>query len=198
MPRILLAVLMLAGLCSCTSTNIQTIESFRAARKGGDLDAARSYLADDPRVWYDAKEGEGNAWNLAGGRYKQWDTHFRSDSNPGPWHVEDSTVWRVVEEWNDYYSLIERQDTPRYRITYFFDDDGKIKGYMISAADPDQVSAPSVTRFDEVQAWAKANHPDEWEYLRLGGSLDPTDDRAERTRTLINKWRLSVGLPKVE
>ena len=108
MPRILLAVVMLAGLCSCTSTKIRSVESFRAARKGGDLDAARTYLADDPRVWYDAKEGEGNAWNLAGGRYKQWDKHFRAQSNPGPWHSEGDSVWRIVEETNEYFDLIER------------------------------------------------------------------------------------------
>ena len=94
--------------------------------------------------------------------------------------------------------LIERQDTPRYRITYFFDDHGKITGYMISAADPDHKAPPSVTRFDEFEAWVEANHPDEWDYLRPGGSLDPTGDRASRTRTLINQWRLSVGLPMIE
>lgn len=106
-------------------------------------------------------------------------------------------MWRVVEEFNEYYALIERQDTPRYRITYFFDDAGKIVGYMISAADPDHFGPPSVTRFEEIEAWAKANHPDEWEYLRPGGSLDPAGDRADRTRRLFNEWRVSVGLVPV-
>ncbi|MCH7602994.1 MAG: hypothetical protein IIB54_09530, partial [Planctomycetes bacterium] len=143
-------------------------------------------------------EGEGSAWKLGGGRYKQWDTHFRGKSELGPWHVESGTLWAVAEEMNDYFRLIERQDMPRYRITYFFDDQDRISGYMISAADPDAPSSPMVSRYEEFETWAFANDPEEWEYLRPGGSLDPTGDRAERTRVLANRWRASVNLPPIE
>ena len=54
---------------------------------------------------------------------------------------------------------------PRYRITYFFDAHARISGYMISAADPDAPSSPMVSRYDEYEAWALANDPEEWEYL---------------------------------
>ena len=97
---------------------------------------------------------------------------------------------------NDYFRLIEREDMPRYRLTYFLDDENRIEGYMISSADPG--GPPSVSRFDEVEAWALANHAEEWAYLRPGGNLDPTGDRAERTRVLINLWRVENGLPPVE
>ena len=179
-------------------SQIKTVQDFRAARKAGDLERARSYLGDDPRVWYDAYAGEGAPWKLGAGRWKTWDTHFNGESKFGPWYVEDDRVWAVVEEMNDYFRLIERRDMPRYRITYFNEDNGKIAGYMISAADVDSPGTPMVSRYDEFEAWALANAPQEWEYLRLGGHLDPTGDRAPRTRALANRWRASVGLPPIE
>ncbi len=197
-----LAALLLAsfGLTACTNPHLGTVEAFRVARKAGDQEKARSYLSDDPRVWYDAKEGDGSPWKLGAGRWKQWDNHFNGKSDLGPWHVEDGTIWAVAEEMNDYFRLIERQDMPRYRITYFFDEQDRISGYMISAADPDapSSSSPMVSRYEEFEAWALAKDPEEWEYLRPGGSLDPTGDRAERTRALANRWRASVNLPPLE
>ncbi len=192
-------------LSACGSSRIETVERFRAAREAGDLDAARARLAQDPRVWYDKKEGDGRAWTLGAGRYKAWDEHFNSVSTPGPWHTEGDTVWRINEEWNEYYDLIERTDRSRYRITYYLEDapgGGRIiKGYMISAADPDappRDPGARRDRLDEIEAWATANDPDEWAYLRPGGKLDPTGDRPQRTRALFNQWRESVGLDPVE
>ena len=194
----LASILFLAGttffLGGCVNSHVTKVEEFRAARKAGDLDLARSFLTEDPRVWYEEKEGEGSPWTLGGGRWKQWDTHFNGKSELGPWHIEGDTIWAVAEEMNDYFRLIERQDMPRYRITYYFDERDRLAGYMISAADPDAESSPMISRYDEFEAWALANDPDEWEYLRPGGSLDPTGDRAERTRVLANKWRATVGL----
>jgi len=179
-------------------SRVKTVQDFRAAREAGDLERARSYLGDDPRVWYDAYAGEGMPWKLGAGRWKTWDMHFNGESKFGPWHVEDDRVWAVVEEMNDYFRLIERRDMPRYRITYFNEENGKIAGYMISAADPDSPGTPMISRYDEFEAWALANARQEWEYLRPGGRLDPTGDRAPRTRALANRWRASVGLPPIE
>ena len=181
-----------------THPHVATIEAFRAARRAGDLETARQHLGDDPRVWYDAREGAGSPWKLGEGRWKTWDDHFNGSSDMGPWHVEGSRVWAVVEEMNDYFRLIERRDMPRYRITYFIEDDGRLGGYMISPADPDAPNSPMVSRFDEFEAWARVNEPTEWAYLRPGGRLDPTEDRARRTRALANRWRSSVGLPPIE
>ncbi len=189
---------------STQSSMITKAEAFRAARQSGDLDAARAFLADDPRVWYEARAGDGSPWTLGAGRWNAWDTHFNSESDPGPWQTEAHAVWRINQEWNEYYDLIERTDQSRYRITYFFDPDdaGKISGYMISAADPDApeppADAPRRDRLDEIEAWAQEHHPDEWAHLRPGGKLDPTGDRPERTRALINQWRATVGLAPIK
>ncbi len=185
-------------LTGCASTQVASVQSFRAARAAGDLDLARSYLTEDPRVWYGKREGEGLQWTLGAGRYKAWDEHFNSVSDLGPWHVQGLTAWAVATEMNDYYRLIERRGVSRYRITYFFDADGLIEGYMISGADPANPTPPAPSRVKEFAAWAAAKHPQEWAYLRPGGKLDPTGDRAARTRILLEKWRAEVGLPAIE
>lgn len=177
---------------------IAVVEAYRTALDAGDHDSARRLLAEDPRVWYGAREGEGEPLRLEGGRWRTWDDHFNSRGRVGPWTVEQRTVWTVVEETNDYFRLLEREDIPRYRLTYFLDEHDRIEGYSISAADPDRPKPPRRDRFDEFETWAKANHPDEWAYLRPGGELDPTGDRAPRTRRLLELWRAEVGLPPLE
>jgi len=164
----------------------------------GGYELARSYLSDDPRVWYDAREGDGRPLKLGAGLYKAWDEHFNGRSEAGPWTVEGNRVWAVADETNDYFRLLERQDGSRYRITYYFDEDGRIEGYMISAADPGRPSPPRKDRFAEFESWARAEHPEEWEYLRPGGKLDPTGDRAPRTRLLLEEWRKQAGLPLLD
>jgi len=172
-----------------------TVEAFRAARDAGDYARARSFLSADPRVWYDSREGPGDPVKLGAGRWSAWDREFNGHGDPGPWTVEGNTVWAVVEEVNDYFRLLEREDRSRYRITYFLDAAGKIEGYLISAADPAKPSPAPEDRSAEFEAWARANHPEEWDYLRPGGELDPTGDRAARTRLLLDAWRREVGLP---
>ncbi len=194
-PVAVVTLLMIAG---CQQPKVDTVEAFRGARKSGDLDTARTYLTADPHVWYEQREGPGKPWKLGAGRWKTWDDHFNSTGDLGPWHVEGRTVWAVATEVNDYFRLTERTDVSRYRISYFFNDAGLIEGYMISAADPDNSDPPSDSRADEFAAWAEANHPREWSYLRPGGKLDPTGDRAARTRALLEIWREEVGLPPIE
>ena len=42
--------------------SIAAVEQFRAAIEKGDTDAAKKFLADDPRLWYEKRAGEG-VWN---------------------------------------------------------------------------------------------------------------------------------------
>ena len=199
MSTALLTVLpMLLITAGCQQPLAASVDAFRAARKAGDLDTARSYLTMDPHVWYEQRDGPGMPWTLGAGRWKPWDDHFNGHSDLGPWQVDGQTVWAVATETNDYFQLTERTDVARYRITYFFTESGLIEGYMISGADPDNPGPPQASRVDEFIAWAKANHPQEWAYLRPGGKLDPTGDRAPRTRVLLVQWREAVGLPPIE
>ncbi|GAB4321703.1 MAG: hypothetical protein Kow0074_12700 [Candidatus Zixiibacteriota bacterium] len=197
------SVLLLAGLMSVAGLATDTLSpeemieiavSFREARDSGDYDTARKFLAVDARMWYEEKSGDGRPIVLGAGPYKQWDEHFGSETSIGPWQSEGNAIWTTVTENNDYYRLLERQDTTRYRLTFYFNDEGLITGYMVSAADANGLNSQRVDRYREFAEWAKRHYPDEWEYLRPNGTFDPAGDRAVRTRELLNKWRESVGL----
>jgi hypothetical protein len=186
---------MLATLAACASPHVRTAESFREARKRGDLDAARAYLGDDPRVWYGQREGEGSPWRLEGGRWKGWDDYFNGTSEVGDWTVGDRSISALVWETNDYFRLCEAGPTP-WTLTYFFDSDGRIEGTMVSSA-PEGVEGDRGRR-EEFDGWLKRTHPEEYEYLRPGGNIDPTGDRPQRTRAMLLEWRREVGLPPIE
>jgi hypothetical protein len=177
-------------------SRVEIVEAFRAARKAGDLETARGFLTDDPRVWYDAKEGDGSPWKLGAGRWKTWDTYFNGASTPdGPWRETGDTVWVDMTETNDFFRLTERRDPPRYRVTYFLEDD-RIAGYMISGAPGKKT--PKLSRREEFEAWAREHAPEEAEYLMPGGSIDPTGDRAPRMKALLLRWREAAGLPPLD
>ena len=97
----------------------------------------------------------------------------------------------LVDEINDYYRLTERGSQP-YRLTYFFDADGRVAGELVAS-----VPTNSSGKEKEFQAWAKAHEPDEYAYLRPDGRIDPTGDRAPRTRALLLRWRAAAGLPRL-
>ena len=171
---------------------IDRLESFLAARRAGNLARARGHLGPDPRVRYGEDAGPGAPWSLEGGRWRDWDAHFRGESRrEGEWHVEGDDVWADMFETNDYYRLTERGGG-WWRATYTFDAEHRIVGLRVSAA-PGR--AKPAGRADEFAAWALAHRPEEAEYLMPGGSIDPTGDRAPRMRALLDEWRAAVGLP---
>lgn len=189
----------IALLASCAAPprdpRIDSVLEYRAARESGDHELARAMLTDDPRVWFDSREGPGKPLNLEGkGPWGEWDKHFRSTGTDLFWESGPDFVAVTRSENNDYYRLIESGPS-QYRITYFFDGDGLMAGYMVSAWDD---APPNPDRADEFVAWAHATHPDEWAYLRPDGRIDPTGDRPQRTRALANEWRRSIGLPAID
>lgn len=176
---------------------MQTVTRFRAARAEHDWADARAFLSEDPRRWWGQHEGDGSPWRLQkGGRWKEWDQHFHGSSVPGSWHISPDglEVWAVFAEINDYYRLTER-GYQHHRQTYFFDDFGLITGLLISS-EPEIPGTPA-GRADEFATWGAANHQEEWAYLRPGGKIDPTGDRSERTRRLLELWRAEIGLPPI-
>lgn len=176
--------------------HIAKVEALRQALQEEDFARAATFLSDDPRVWYDERQGDGIPWQLRAGRWKAWDTHFNGVSElQGTLQSAGDRVWADYFESNDYFRLLERGGG-YFRKTWFFTDDGKIEGYMISAV-PGAPEAPP-GRADEFLAWARENAPEELDYLRPGGRLDPTGDRAPRTRALLERWRQAIGEPMVE
>src|SRR5262249_11181041 len=125
MRRLALPVLLLALACRGQSDLVHRASAFWEARESGSFDRARAMQSDDPREWWERRKGPGEPWTLGAGRWKPWDAHFRGKSTPGPWRVEGRSVTSLVDEINDYYLLTERGPQP-YRLTYFFDADGRI------------------------------------------------------------------------
>ena len=189
-------------LCACASAedagqhaHVARIEAFRELRESGDLAGARALLVDGPRIWYGERDGDGSPWTLGGGRWKAWDDYFRGTAvRATEWHVDGEVVWADVVETNDYYRLVERPPS-RWRATYFIAEDGRIEGFLVGRI-------PGLERDGgrdaEFEAWARETHPEEAEYLMPGGSIDPTGDRPQRMRALLELWRAEGGLPPLE
>ena len=183
--------ILLVAASGCVPPQLRTVQEFRAARAKGDLAAARSYLCADPRVWWGERKGDGSPWQLGGGRWKGWDEFFNGTGTAGEWIVSGRSVSAPVMEMNDYYRLTER-GPQEYLRTYFFDESGLIEGTMISTTDDDDRPRG---RADEFDRWLQGAEPEEYEYLRPGGRIDPTGDRPSRTRVMLEEWRRQVGLP---
>ena len=168
---------------------IATVEAFRAARAAGDLELARAYLSEDPRTWYDQKQGQGSPLKLGAGRWHDWDEHFHGSSEQvGDWHVAEDSIWAEFYETNDYFRLTERGGG-YWRSTYFFAPDGRLCGSLVSASPERERPAG---RADEFEAWARAEHPEEAEYLMPAGKIDPSGDRAPRMRALLEAWHSAI------
>ena len=192
-PAITAVPALLIVLCTgCTDSRIATVRAFRAARDRGDLDTARSYLAPDARIWFEQRTGPGEPWTLGGGTWAAWDGHFRSQSTHTRWQANGDAVTALATEINDYYRLTER-GPQTHRETWFLDGHNHITGFLVQ-------SLPGSTRgrMDEFLAWARRESPDELNYLMPGGRLDPAGDRASRFRVLLNRWRVTVGLPEID
>lgn len=169
---------------------IALAQSFRAHLDAGEYDAARAMMSDDPRRWFSPKEGDGSPWRVGPmekGPWADWDAHFRKRTEPIEWEAGGHYATYVFYETNDYFMLLDRGWVTT-TATYLFDLDGKISGIVIGMRGE---RPPGST--DDFLAWAEANDPAELAYLMPGGEIDPTGDRPERIRALLNRWRAANG-----
>ncbi len=178
-PRLLLVLLVVA--CATTSPQIETIQAFRTAREQGKDAEMLKYLAPDARMWFDKREGEGSLLGKSD-RWHHWDTFFHGHSELYDWKVDGKVVTVMGRETNDFYRLTE-WIAPPFRATWWLDDEGRITAMLY------QPGGKPTSRFDEVKAWAKEHHPDELAYLMPKGDIDPTADRPERWKALLEEWR---------
>lgn len=170
--------------------HVRTIDAYRAAKKRGDLASAAGYLIDDARVWFGKKEGPGKPLRPHGGPYAQWDAEFRSTSTRDEIRVRGNAVSYVVTEINDFYRLIDGV-AGKYRLTYYFADNGKITGRLVQGLSSDSVRPPD--RRCEFEQWAAKKYP---------GLLDAEEmkipNQPRRWRSLLTEWRAEVGLPPID
>lgn len=176
-------------------SNVAKVEKFRELVREGKYEAALGMMTDDPRRWFHQREGEGQAWRIGPGKkgpWAAWDEHLRSQTEHLRWETGEGYARSVFRETNDYFRLLERGWVTT-TATYFFDNAGKIEGKLIAAAGKREPG-----RTDDFVAWAKAIDPTEFKYLEPGGEIDPSGDRPQRYRTLLNRWRKAEGLEPIE
>lgn len=170
----------------CMHKHVRTLDAFRAAKESGDYVTAATYLAADARIWFGKKEGEGRPLTAQGGSYKEWDREFKSNSSRKRVRASASEVSYISQEQNDFYRLIDGQMGPA-RITYYFNDDGKIGGMLYRGLAKKGDLPPN--RRCEFERWAAEKYP---------GLLDSEEmqipNNPQRWRELLVEWRAEVGL----
>ena len=179
---------------SAEDSLVALARKFQALRRSGDCEAARAMMSQNPRRWFEEREGEGTAWRVGpkSGPWAAWDAHFRSQSEDVRWEAGEGTATLISRETNDYFRLLERGWVTNETV-YYFDSSRKIEGLLIRAT-----GERPPGRTEQFLEWARAHDPDELEYLMPGGEIDPSGDRPERFRALLNRWRESAGLANVE
>lgn len=165
---------------------------YREARKAHDTERIAGYLAEESRIWFDKKEGPGTLRTSTGdGPWAQWDREMKSTSTTHEYEVNGNALVTVVSETNDYFKLLDRKPTP-YQITYWFDDDERIEGMLVSSL-PKEPKTKG--RYDEFKKWADEHHPRVLDELQPEGKIIPSKENAKRWRELLIEWRKDVGLP---
>jgi hypothetical protein len=190
-----LAVFSSVALAAQSSNRIETVQKLLAARRQGDLEAARGMLARDAKIWFDMTErkGPGEPWTLNEDDWDRWDRFFHARTEFTDWKDDGDRVTAVGHEINDYYRLLDWKPKP-LNFTWWFDASGKIAGHMfheITGLPPPQ------RRLDEFKQWARENRPAELAFLMPKDHIDPSGDRPQRWRAILIEWRKAVGLPEV-
>jgi hypothetical protein len=171
---------------------IAAVKAFLDAKEQPDKAAAQAMLAPGARSWFDERKGEGDPYALQG-RWSGWDAFFRTKNTYSDWTQGRDSVTANGEEMNDFYRLIERSPT-RFRATWWLDASGRIDGFLY---EPRGAVVPG-DRFREFKEWARREKPAELDYLMPGGRIDPTGDRPQRFRALLEEWRRAAKLPALD
>ncbi|MCH7847227.1 MAG: DUF1573 domain-containing protein [Planctomycetes bacterium] len=167
---------------------------YREARKAHATQRIAGYLAEESRIWFDKKEGPGALRKPSGdGPWAEWDREMKSTSTTHAYEVNGNELVTVVSETNDYFKLLDRKPTP-YLLTYWFDDEERIEGMLVSSLPKEPKNKG---RNDQFKKWADEHHPGVLDELQPDGRIIPSKENAIRWRELLIEWRQDVGLPEV-
>lgn len=171
MKRWLLLAVLFAACASQRS--MQTVKAFREARDRFDDAAASKYVAPGSPL------AKGGAW-------RHWDEYFHGHTTWSGWTAHGRVVSAYGDEMNDFYRYLDWKVKP-YKMTWWLDENYKVEKQEI---EPDPEKATS--RLEEFKAWAAKAHPDELEYLMPKGQIDPSADRPERWRKILEEWHATM------
>lgn len=180
-----------AVMSGCAETRVSTVRRFNVMRDRGDIEQAKAMVAPDALIWFENPTGEGAPWSPGLGAWAGWDEHFKSRKCLiGDYQRDGDWVVGLFHEDNEFYQLTEREWS-RTMLGWRVGTDGRLSGMFVAGV------GESADRFDEFVAWARANDPVEIEYLLPNGRIDPTVDRPQRFRAVLNTWRTSIGLQAI-
>ena len=186
------AWVMKGGKVERDALRIAAVEAFLAAKERGDRVAAQAMLSPEAKSWFDERQGPGDPYGLDG-RWSGWDAFFRTKNTYSDWTQGRDSVTADGEEMNDFYRLVERSPT-RFRATWWLDASGRVDGFLY---EPRGAVVPG-DRFREFKEWARREKPAELDYLMPDARIDPTGDRPQRFRALLEEWRRAAKLPALE
>lgn len=197
MKKLLAAFLAASAACQSPPHHdgqyVASAREFRAHLRAARFDEARAMMTPAPRRWWERRSGEGAPWRVGvRGRWSDWDHVMESESEELGWRQRDREASVLLSEDNRYYRMLER-GPQLVRFTYYFDERGRIEGFLI-AAEGERPQGET----DSYLEWARRHEPEELDYLRPGEAIDPTGDRAERTLAQLSRWRAASGLEPLE
>lgn len=168
---------------------------YRAAKKTHDAELISKYMAKESRIWFDDKTGPGTLRKPTGeGPWAGWDREMKSTGKILEYEVIDNKLVTVVTETNDYFKLLDREAKP-YLLTYWFDENKKIEGMLVSKMPETKEKS---NKYEEFKAWVDVNHPGAIAKLQTDeGNIIPSKENAIRWRKLLIEWRKATGLPEV-
>lgn len=184
---IIFCCLQMAACQSSGSAGIETVQRFVQARQAKDEATYLQLVAPDMRIWYETKTGAGSPWNPKSA-WANWDDFFRGTKSFGPFRQDSNSVTVTVTETNDFFALIERPPS-QVQLTWWLDANGKIKEYLVKSLSGDAVH----DRLAEFQIWATRTDSSELAYLMPNGRINPEDDRPQRWKNFLLRWRETLN-----
>jgi hypothetical protein len=172
------------------STQMAVVKKYLNAK---DLETALSCLAEDYRIWFEKKEGEGIQRNEAE-KMLQWDFALRPNRPVQHCFEQPGRVLCKIHEDNDFSRLI---DFPGWEAntTYWINEDGLIMSQLYVTA----LNQPEWRPYlDKAIPWLTENRPEELHKILPDGLFSQSPESAHIWVEVLTDWRKAAGLPDVE
>ena len=175
----------------------QRVLELRAAEEAGDARRAKTVLAADSRVWFEAHAGAGERRDPGGkDAFADWDRYFHAQKQVSFVSAAADSVEFDLVETNDFYKLLDRPPS-HARLVYWFDAADRITGTLVQSIPPPPGAAPPANRMPEFEAWERARDAKLLSWLLPNGRLDSDLAHARRWKRELVAWRRAAGLPEV-
>jgi hypothetical protein len=183
----LVVAIFLAGSLAAADCLKCQVKRYTEAVQNGDLDGALSYLAEEFQLRYAGSEKVVHRDDLA--PVLGWDHAVNGRLSLESLEWEGQTVTAVVRERSDFLDLVGI-DTRTARVTFRFDDDGRIVEQIYEPVSEPKCVCKVVK---PVVDWAKEHRVAELSAVTRDGEPVYTAETAGPWLALLTDWRDSVA-----